>query len=233
MRSMRSRLACLVSFVALSLLLSAAAGGTTIDNFEQGSFSPLIDTSPGAGATGSTQSGLSTSNTIGGERRSNVFLTSGTQASASLTLSGGDDGVLFDVNPSSTADVEFTYLLVSVPVDITTGGQTGFEVTLASAPTTGTIFIEATDSSSFIDTQSVSISGAGDYTIAFNLFLDGATPVDFANLETLRVGVEGTAGGSTLSYTISNVTTVPEPGTGLLLSLGLAVLAVRRSRPAR
>jgi hypothetical protein len=228
---MRTRLLTALLFTAL---LAPAAPALTIDNFEEGGFTV---TDPGPILTPPTfgeQSGLSPSNVVGGVRlvRSQGEGSPGS-ATAALTTTGGDDGV------SLSATIEGNFALI---YDGVAGGT--------SNGTAGTLNLDLSTSSAIEVSISTPIpTGAdmrltmwdatGSRTTAFRPVVNGVNTIaltggllllDLTDIKAIQIALQevGPATGLTI-YDISAVP-VPEPTTAVLLSLGLAGIAVARRR---
>lgn len=215
----------LVSVLSVGLVGSAAA--LTIDSFEEGAFSLSTTTS-----VTDTQSGLSTSNVLSGQRQVDLTAGGGDAVAADLTLTAGDDGVGFSDpgNGGGNASIEVRYDFIS-PVDLTSAGSNDrFAITFVDvvAGTLMDFHISATDGINTSGSGITFLDGGGTFEF---LFSDFATPpLDFTQIGEILVTVQAGIGPPAKSFTLTNFSAIPEPSSVLLLASGLAGLALRRRR---
>jgi hypothetical protein len=214
--------------VALSVLtwFALPARAVIIDDFEDGPFS-LTSTSPNYnGGIGTGESGLV--GVIGGQRGPAVLLwdqgyTSGSAVFA-LDLSGaGDHGASLSVPAGRTATAGCYYPGPSeqgLGLDLLADGASAFQFTFANDPGNGSL-----DFSVFTTNDhwaSIPLTGAGTYQIPFSAF--GLSSADLAQVKTLYFDLIYSAGSQPIVATLSDVRTVPEPSTLILMAMGICGL---------
>ncbi|TMA36313.1 MAG: PEP-CTERM sorting domain-containing protein [Deltaproteobacteria bacterium] len=228
-----------VAALLFAVLLAPSARGLTIDNFEEGDF---LVTDPGspAAATSAEQSGLLTSNVLGGVRLVRATAGGGTAANvatAALTTTGLDDSVLLShvgVNTDST----FVFIYDGVA-----GGTANNSA--------GTLNLDLSAALSIDITATAPVGGAHARVIlwtsttsqgtAFDPLVNGVTSfplstfglLNLADIRQIQVTISDVSAANAVAVThieaVGGVV-VPEPSTGLLVGLGLFGLAVGRRR---
>lgn len=231
---MQSRRFALVAFAAVAATILGApvrsfAAEITIDNFEEGAFSSL--------GGSMIQTGLSTTNVISGERRVSVE-----NATAGLTLTGGDDAIdfMFDPQVPTNASITLDYQFLSSVVDLTSADR--FVVDLPQV--IGIVdFVQLVVQNGFssvtditddrtVVLRQMSVSGPGPIVFLFADFVNESPlspgPLDFANIDRIRLNLLAIRPTSEGTVQISNFAAVPEPSTAALLAAGLLTLGIRR-----
>lgn len=213
-------------FVLLSAFAFAhPAASLVIDDFESGDF--VLVGAPGP--TLGEQSGLANGSVRGGVRLASASAT-GASATASLTTApivddslmltaddpGGSFALYYDGIPGGNFEGSGGALgldlsgLDHLRVDVTAGGAGG------------NLRAYLYDSSGFAFSSLIPIS-TGTIDISLAVF----PTLDLSDIQAIRFFVNGVS--STNPVTISNIAVVvPEPGTALLLGLGLVGVALRR-----
>ncbi len=206
--------------------LAAPATSLTIDDFEQGPFNIVV---PPAQTILSEQSGLGTGSVVGGVRLVSVRTTLGGSlgpSTATLSLTGGDDGA--SLSTGSIGTIRFIY-------DGIAGGNTASDnagalgldmspitdIIVSAAGVVGTpnVRVRLWDSSSSATSLLVALSnGANAVSI-------GSLGLDLGDIRQIEVTATVT---QTNFFQLTNISTIPEPGTALLLGGGLVWIAARR-----
>jgi hypothetical protein len=229
--------ASFASLIALTFALPAAAlpVHTMIDDFSTGDF-VLVDSGDIATPTLAEQSGLSTSNVIGGVRLTSARAP-GVATTATASVSGGALTLSTDSAFMSSFNLYYDAIADGSPNLIPPGvlgadftGATGIELDLSVAGPGVTLQVYLYESFN-------PANPAGQ--VNFNFFpieiSSGKTYLDFAlfpnldanDIQTIRLLFSNVTETSTV--TINQIAAVvPEPGTGLLLTMGLLGMGARR-----
>ena len=221
------------STIAVAAMLAAAlaqpAASIMIDDFEVGDFSFTDDTTSVL-PTLQEQSGLSTSSVVGGVRLVQITATGIAGASAAaLATTPVDDGAVLTTLAGS-GSYAFMY-------DGTAGGlsNSGSAGTLGlNLSGTTAVAIDATLATGVVD-ATVQMWSNTTQTSTFAQLVNGVTlipvtnfSINMADIRAIRVNITLVEAGDV--PIINSISTVPEPGTGLLTALGLVGLAIRRAR---
>jgi len=231
---MRNRLLTALLFTALT---APAASALTIDNFEEGDFT-VTDTSPPLGVpTLGEQSGLSSSNVTGGVRLVRA-LSEGSPGTAttSLTTTGGDDGA----TASASVEGAFSFFYDGVAGGLANSGSAG-TLNLDLSLYDSIVVSIATPIPSGADLRLTMWDATSSRTTAFRPVVNGTNTIDFegglllldlTSIKAIQIALQevGPLTGLTVYDISAESTQVPEPTTALLLSLGLAGIAVARKR---
>jgi hypothetical protein len=225
---------------ALLAALAQPAVALQIDNFEEGNFSLTDDVTPltGIGPTLAEQSGLQWVNTWGGVRlvRALAASTGTATAAALLATTPIDDAAALSVVgvPDGGADFEFIYDGVANgeadgrfgALDLDLTPATGIDVSVTTVGTVvATIQLAMSSSSSTVFSSQVPlVNGLNSF------LLSGFNILDLSDIQQVRLIITGIDVGEVvqMNYIMTVPDIVPEPGTGLLLSLGLVGFAIRR-----
>jgi PEP-CTERM motif-containing protein len=227
--------------VLLTLTFAVAAvqpaASLTIDSFEVGNIN-VVDDSTTVGTTSGEQSGLATTDVAGGVRLVRVggspAGTGAATATALLTtVPVVDDGVALALVavPDGTGTFEFIYdgIANGVP-DLFLGN---LNANLVGSPTLD-IAITTASVTANVTVSLYSASAGGQQTLALvngvlSFPMNGFGAVDLSDVNAISVLIGGINNGE--APIITNISTVvPEPATGLLISLGLVGLAIYRRR---
>ncbi len=225
---------CSLALVLAPVLLPVSASALLIDDFESGDFS-ITDTTPAANPPPSDfQGGLS--GVHAGSRESFANLSNGSSLTASVsggaltisapTGSGGYFRTWWDGTANDLYDPVGAY-----SIDLTEGGTIDrFALDVLAVTGTVELYIGVSSPGSgggtTIEHFTVSTPGVVEL-----LFADYSASADFTDVDTIVIQANGPAGiGSGDSVTLESLSTIPEPGTALLLGLGLAGLARRTRR---
>ncbi|MCQ8105716.1 hypothetical protein NP590_16510 [Methylomonas sp. SURF-2] len=230
-------------------LFSVPASALTIDNFELGGFSLVADQ---FNDPFSVETGLATSEVLGGERRAQVVQNGGIGTISATLLSGnlGDDGIAIDMlaSPNSNLGVsgflQLTYGSgMNLHENLTADGSSAFLVTLGSVtqPTNMHIGIYSLINSSIIGQLAMkTVSAAGTYAFAFSDF--GAMPNAFDDILRIDLYIGGPLVTNGASFSLLDfrtgggepTATVAEPGSLPLAGIGILWLALQaRARRRR
>jgi hypothetical protein len=230
-----------------AVLIPAPAQALIIDNFEQGGFSLVADI---VDNPISTETGLPTSDVLGGVRWAQVVLNGGV-GTVGVTLNAGgpgDDGVFIDMvatpnaNPVMTGYLQLTYGGgVALHEDFTADGGSSFLVTVGAVTQStnlGIALYSQIGSSIFAQYLNRTIAAAGTYDFAFSDF--SAVPNAFKDVVRLDLFIGNSPVTDKALYTLLDFrtdggaieTTVPEPGVLPLVGLGAAGMVLNRRRRA-
>jgi len=176
----------------IGLAASPAVSQLEIDDFEVGEFMHMVP------PDNLFQSGLPTANVLGGARR--VFLR-GADQTATLTLTPGDDAVVFAQTVSGDFFIEWD--LADMPFDLTAGGTLDrIEVDVETISETIELFVHACCQVSVV---SQPITGPGTYVFSYADLSGPATDVDYLQIS---ASFTGQLGGT---LAIADVRAMPEP----------------------
>ena len=211
--------------IAVGVVLPGGARALLIDDFEAGAFT-VVDSDAGTGGTFQNQTGLPTTNVIGGQRR--VFAGNSTGgvglgATAALALTGGDDDAVF-----SQADSLFLLTYDSFgSLDITLGG-TANRILIDQLPA----LVLARTTVTFIDSVGrkgdlAQVVGGAVAQFRYSLFTFEAF-FNEAAVTGIEIAVELPQSFGSQTWGISGIQIVPEPASGALLCAGLFALAAAR-----
>jgi hypothetical protein len=153
-----------------------------------------------------TEAPLSSGSFPGGRRLIDLRLESGNEIRAALNPDvpdQTDDALTITLDPNSEGTATVSHAGDS-PANLTVGGRNAFEVTLASAPASGTLFAYAEDVQTW-DYAQAPINGPGTYTFAFNDLNTLAHNLDFTQVSILGFGIQAQATNTALTYQISDI----------------------------
>jgi hypothetical protein len=233
--------------VLLVLMLTAAlaqpAASLTIDNFEEGNFNVVDDTTsfplplpipPTPTFTDQEVAGLATSNVIGGVRLVRSGATGETVgvATSALATTPADDNAAFSyLGDGGTADFSFIYDGIANGVNDGGAGALGldlsaftnFQIDATAVGVTATVGVQ------LFTTSNSQISSVPLVNGATLIPLSNFTNVNLADVQAIRVRLSGIDPGEV--PLISNISLpVPEPAAGLLVAAGLVVIGMTRKR---
>jgi hypothetical protein len=227
---MRTPVTLLALLVAL--LLALPAPSLTIDNFEEGDFNVQDDTTTPTSTLGEV-SGLSSANVVGGVRlvRSSASGTLGLATAQLTTTVAPDDGSqLTYTGVSGVGDFAFIYDGVANGAIDQTFGTLGLDLSSFTD-----LRIDAVAAAVTADVQ-VQMWSNTQQTSGLIPLVNGATLIPLTTFNTINLSdiraIRVSILGVDLLETpiINNISAVPEPGTGLLMAIGLVGLAIRRMR---
>lgn len=218
---------------ALALTVAPQAEALTIDSFTSIQFDAIV----GGPLGPRTQSlgALPAPEALGGTRTITLERTS---ANGGTVI--GDVNLTFlpgfglATGPATTGGAALAYS--TAPVDLTEGGtQTGVRIRATSDLGASMLLLVGSGS----DFSAAQVSIAGDPTFAFqdyvidfaSLVPTGGNPANLTQITSLQLIINGSAHpGSDVG--IALISTIPEPGTALLLATGLSGLAFAGRRRA-
>lgn len=234
----------LTALVLLSgtTLVSAPASALTIDNFELGGFSLVADP---FNDPVSVETGLSTSEVLGGERRTQVVQNGGIGTIGATLLSGslGDDGIAIDMTAAPDSNLGVSGFLqltygsgMNLHENLTADGSTAFLVTLGSVTQTTNMHIaiySLVNSSIIGQLLMKTVTAAGTHAFAFSDF--GAMPNAFDDILRIDLYIGGPLVTNGASFSLLDfrtdggelTATVAEPGSMPLAGIGILGLALR------
>ena len=231
-----------MKFIRISTVLFAAClflsgyavhADIVIDNFNEGAASIVVNDSSTQATD--TDSGLSTTNTVGGERHSVLNWQAGT---SDTTLNINQSGELiekcgFGSQPANDGWFELIYGNSSdLNVDLTQGGTNNtFGILFLFSDIAGTTTVSVTTTGLGTSTLSKSNPMGGEMStwvwFDYSAFSAGA---DFANVDKISVRSDGVAGADTI-FDMFETSVVPEPASFALFGLsGLVVWRLRRKK---
>jgi hypothetical protein len=215
--------------------LALPATSLTIDNFEEGDF-VVVDTTVPAGPTQGEQSGMAPHNTAGGVRLVRSLAAGGVTGTSTLVTTGGDDGALMTVTGSPAGLTDFTYIYDGIANGLSDGNAGTLNLNLTGAPSIdvqvslplpiGAGFLRVTMWDSTINRSSgfQQITNGGNSILIDGTLLD----LDLTDINAILIAVTDLNPGETVN--MLHISTVPEPGTALLMAVGLLGMAIRRAR---
>ncbi len=228
---------------ALAVLLFASslaypATGLTIDNFEEGDFS-VTDTTIPAGTTFGEVSGLAGANTVGGVRLVRALAAGGVSGTAALVTTGADDGAAISVAgpPLNLGLADFAFIYDGVAGGLTNSGSAGtlgldfslvssVEVAMSAPAVVGFMRLTLWTSTDNASTGFQAILNGNN-----SLLIDGnLLALDLTDIQAILIAVTDLNIGEAPTVFDISTATVPEPGTALLMAVGLVGLAIRRVR---
>jgi PEP-CTERM motif len=228
---MRIRSLSAVLVAALFAPAVNALPAIVVDNFEEGDFS-VVDLAPPVGTpTLANQSGLSGTNTVGGVRLVRSTADAAGSATAALVTTGGDDGALL----SSVGDGSFAFIYDGVANNLSEGSAGVLNLDLS---TYNAIQVDiSTALPTGVDMRLTLWDGVTTRSTAFRPVTNGANLIDLdggllalnlGDIRAIQISLQDVT--TTMPATILGIAIVPEPTTALLLSLGLAGIAIARKR---
>jgi PEP-CTERM motif len=229
------RTTTVASFASILCLgLAGPALALTIDNFESGDFT-VVDVAPGP--TVGQQAGLAGTDVIGGNRLVRANATNGGTVTSTLTTTAGPDAALLSfadaVAPFGSGDIGFTYDGIADGVANNQAGALNLDLSSFAA-----IDVEAAVSVGAASLQVTLWDSGGAQSSSTVPMVNGITSfslgtfgsIDLTLVKAIRVSVFGLDPLDSVGIAEISANVVPEPGTALLLAIGLTGLALRRAR---
>jgi PEP-CTERM motif-containing protein len=219
---------------SLAAALAQSAASLTIDNFEQGDFSVPDDTTT-VGASYGEQSGLLSTNVIGGVRHE-LVVAGGTVglATAALTTSANDDGAALSyAGVGGVGDFTFIYDGRAPGLSNPATGLLALDVTAFTH-----IQVDATSTLPVAANVEVQLWSNTNQTSSLIPLVVGSTliplsgfnTVNLSDIHAIRVSILGIDPAELPTITNISLIPVPEPASGLFLALGLVSLGLGRRR---
>ena len=213
-----------------------------LDTFETGSLSLVAGEAPGASAQVVGQTALTSAYLPNGRRLVELHLDAGDEIHATLspdTSEWTNDALTITIHRHSTGRATVSYAGDAL-ADLAVDGRSVFEVTLTSAPASGTLLAYAEGARAW-DYAQLPLQGPGTYAFAFSDLDELSSDPDFSQLSILGFGIRGQAFDTPLTYRISDIRVVaPGPGQSVLLPepatlafLGIGGLLLTRTSAVR
>jgi hypothetical protein len=225
-----------VAVLLLAAMVAPSASGLPImiDNFEQGDF-VVADVGFPLTPTVGEQSGLLTSNVAGGVRLVRTTAQGLTAAgNATLVTTGGDDSVLLTTTSvAGSTDYQFIYDGNANGLSDGINGVLGLNMAgFLSVEVTASVLLAGPSIRLTIWTSTSQSSTAFKPLVngvnSFSLIGGGFGALNLADVQAIQVSLQDISPASVVGLT--KIEAIPEPTTGLLLSLGLVGIAAARRR---
>ena len=224
------RLAALLA-VCLALPVSA---DITIDNFNQGGVDIFVDNNTTTATD--TDTGLATTNTVGGERYAVLHWQAGSDSTTlQINQAGENFGKCgFGSQPANDGWFELIYgNSTDLNADLTQNGTNdsiGIRFLFSDIAGTTTVTVVTTGVGSSTLSKNNPMGGEMDTWLWFNYSAFSGS-ADFSNIDKITVSSDGVAGADTIFDMVGTSQQIPEPSSFALIGLaGVAVWRLRRKK---
>lgn len=222
------------------LVLSLISCGTlvradiVIDNFNEGGVSLFVNNS--SIQASDTDTGLSTTNTVGGERYAVLNWRAGTD-NTTLQINQPGDNLQkcgFGSQPANAGWFDLIYgNSTDLNLDLTQNGTNdSIGILFLFSDIAGTTTVSVTTTGLGTSTLSKSNPMGGDMsTWVWFSYSDFSAGADFSNIDKITIQSDGVAGRDTIFDMVGTSQQIPEPSSFALIGLaGVAILRWRRNK---
>jgi hypothetical protein len=194
-----------------------------VDNFNEGGVDMVVNNT--YTSTNRTETGLNTTNTIGGERYSSLVWEEGSEDTTLKINQSGDSSEIctYSSQPSNNGYFELIYgQSTDLNTDFTDSGSNNrFGFYFSFSDVVGTMYLTVEDGDNDFSTVSKALPVGGvqnDWVyMPFNSFTNN---INFQDIDQVRLRVDGSA-GSDIEIDVFQADVIPEPATMASFLLGI------------